>query len=128
MKVGYRRTSKLNQNYSFEHQLDVLEKTGCDRIFSEQVTGRKVRRPEFMAMLDYVREGDTVVCSTIDRLGRTFYEMVLTMMDLEKKGINIIAADQGLDTSTSMGKITAKMLLFFADVEVVFAQERTKKT
>ena len=58
MKIGYARTSTVEQNYSLEHQIERLEKEGCEKIFSEQVSSVE-QRPEFQKAIEFAREGDT---------------------------------------------------------------------
>src|SRR5215210_3885022 len=124
MRVGYARVSTSEQDY--QYQLDELEKSGCEQIFRDKASGRQMSRPDFDRMLTYLREGDTVVVWKIDRLGRNFTEMVATMADLFKKGINIVATTQGIDTSTPMGKAMAYIAGVFAEMEMEYIRERTK--
>src|SRR5215210_7382538 len=124
MRVGYARVSTSEQDY--QYQLDELEKSGCEQIFRDKASGRQMSRPDFDRMLTYLREGDTVVVWKIDRLGRNFTEMVATMADLFKRGINIVATTQGIDTSTPMGKAMAYIAGVFAEMEMEYIRERTK--
>src|SRR5215210_6089002 len=124
MRVGYARVSTSEQDY--QYQLDELEKSGCEQIFRDKATGRQMSRPDFDRMLTYLREGDTVVVWKIDRLGRNFTEMVATMADLFKKGINIVSTSQGIDTNQPMGKAMAYILGIVAEMEADFNRERTK--
>src|SRR5699024_12374883 len=68
-KIGYARVSTREQN--LDSQIDVLKGHGCERIFSEKVSGRKYKRTELDKCLDYMREGDILVLTKLDRLGRT---------------------------------------------------------
>ena len=124
MRVGYARVSTSEQDY--QYQLDELEKAGCEQVFKDKASGRQMSRPDFDRMLTYLREGDTVVVWKIDRLGRNFTEMVATMADLFKKGINIVSTSQGIDTNQPMGKAMAYILGIVAEMEADFNRERTK--
>ncbi len=126
MKYGYARASTLNQDYTY--QLTDLEQAGCDRVFKDTASGRKMSRPDFDLLLSHLREGDTVVVWKIDRLGRTFNEAIATMADLEKRGITIVSTTQGLDTSTPMGRMAARILLIIAEMELEFIRERTTRS
>ncbi len=124
MRVGYARVSTSEQDY--QYQLDELEKAGCEQVFKDKASGRQMSRPDFDRMLTYLREGDTVVVWKIDRLGRNFTEMVATMADLFKRGINIVSTSQGIDTNQPMGKAMAYILGIVAEMEADFNRERTK--
>ena len=126
MKYGYARVSTAEQDYSY--QLDELEKAGCETIFKDKASGKRMSRPDFDRMLTYLREGDSVVVWKIDRLGRNFTEMVSTMAELFKKGINVIATSQGIDTNQPMGKAMAYFLGIVAEMEAEFNRERTKQS
>ena len=93
MRYGYARASKLDQDYSY--QLTDLEHVGCDRIFKDKASGKKMSRPDFDLLLSHLREGDTIVVWKIDRLGRTFNEAIATMADLEKRGITSCQRPRG---------------------------------
>ncbi len=124
MRVGYARVSTSEQDY--QYQLDELEKAACEQVFKDKASGRQMSRPDFDRMLTYLREGDTVVVWKIDRLGRNFTEMVATMADLFKRGINIVSTSQGIDTNQPMGKAMAYILGIVAEMEADFNRERTK--
>ena len=124
MKYGYARVSTLEQDFSY--QLEALEQAGCERVFKDKASGKRMSRPEFDLMLTYLREGDTVVVWKIDRLGRNFTEMVATMAELFRKEINIVATTQGIDTSTPMGKAMAYIAGVFAEMEMEYIRERTR--
>jgi DNA invertase Pin-like site-specific DNA recombinase len=128
MKVGYVRVSKSEQDY--QYQIDDLLRAGCseDMIFKDKASGKSMSRGDFDRMLTYLREGDTVVVWKIDRLGRNYPEMVATMADLSKKGINVVATSQGIDTSTPMGKAMAYIAGVFAEMELEYNRERTRES
>lgn len=69
-KIGYARVSTKDQK--LDSQIDVLKEYGCDRIFSEKVSGRKVKRTELDNCLNYMREGDTLVITKLDRLRQDY--------------------------------------------------------
>ena len=77
MKFGYIRVSKDEQNYDL--QADALRREGCDRLFTEKLSGGSKHRPEYEKLLDQVRPGDEVVVWDIDRLGRTTWELILEL-------------------------------------------------
>jgi DNA invertase Pin-like site-specific DNA recombinase len=126
MKVGYARVSTADQDYSY--QLEALEQAGCEMIFKDKASGKRMSRPDFDRMLTYLREGDSVVVWKIDRLGRNFTEMVATMAELFKQGINIVSTSQAIDTNQPMGKAMAYFLSIVAEMEAEFNRERTKQS
>lgn len=73
-EIGYARVSTKEQN--LDSQIDVLKAYGCERIFSEKVSGRKYKRTELDNCLDYMRDGDTLVITKLDRLGRTTKQLI----------------------------------------------------
>jgi DNA invertase Pin-like site-specific DNA recombinase len=126
MKYGYVRASTADQDYSY--QVTALEQAGCDRIFKDKASGKKMSRPDFDLMLSYLREGDLVAVWKIDRLGRTFNEAIATMAELEKRGIHLVSTSQGIDTSTPIGRMGARILLIIAEMELEFIRERTTRS
>lgn len=83
-KVGYIRVSSVDQNP--ERQLDGIT---LDKVFTEKVSGATTDRPQLQAMLEYVREGDTIVVHSIDRLARSLADLLKLVEDLNKRGIHI---------------------------------------
>ena len=74
MKIGYARTSTIEQNYSLEDQIEKLERMGCEKIFNEQVSSVQ-ERPEFQTCIEFAREGDVVVITKLDRFARSITEL-----------------------------------------------------
>lgn len=120
--VGYARTSTVGQ--PLEVQRDKLKASGVDRIYEEQVSGVKQDRPELKAMLDYVREGDTVVVCKFDRIARSTKHLLEIVEGLEAKGVAFKALNIDLDTSTPTGKLMLTMLGAVATFEREMMLER----
>lgn len=124
-RIGYARVSTKDQ--SLDMQLDALKDAGCIKIFSEKISGTRSSRPQFDAMLDYLRDGeDTVVVYKIDRLGRSLKDLVNNMDAFLQRGINVVSIADGIDTSTTMGMTQFKLFAVLADVEHEFIVERTR--
>ena len=110
MKIGYARTSTGHQKYSLEDQNEKLIAAGCDRIFSEEVSIVSDGRTEFHAAIDFVREGDTIVVTTLSRFARSITDLWKYVDKLQDKGVAFVILDMNLDTSTASGKLMLSML------------------
>lgn len=122
-RIGYARVSTLDQN--LEAQLERLQAAGCDKIFSEQRSGTSGKKREMLEeCMDYLRAGDTLVITKIDRLARSARDLHNMVHDFEAKGIALQALDQSIDTSTPHGKAFLGMLAIFAEFETNIRKER----
>ncbi|MCA4076619.1 recombinase family protein [Pseudomonas putida] len=83
-RVGYIRVSSVDQNV--DRQLDGV---ALDKIFTEKLSGATTDRPQLQAMLEYVREGDTILVHSIDRLARSLADLLKLVEDLTKRGVHI---------------------------------------
>lgn len=124
-KIGYARVSTRDQN--LDSQIDMLKVVGCDRIFSEKVSGRKFKRTELDNCLDYLHDGDTLVINKLDRLGRTTKQLIELSQHLENNGIDLEIIDMKINTRDAMGKMFFMMMSGFAELEASLLSERTKK-
>ncbi len=122
MKIGYARVSSTGQ--SLELQVKALEGAGCEKIFSEKVSGAKNNRKEFSAMMEFAREGDQIVVTKLDRLSRSSVELQNTAKTLENKKIDLRVLKQDLDTSTPSGKLLFNMIGIVAEFEREMINER----
>jgi DNA invertase Pin-like site-specific DNA recombinase len=124
MIFGYIRVSKEEQNYDL--QIDALKKAGCQQIFKEKISGASKFRPEYEKLLSHLREGDVVVIWRIDRLGRTTLELIKLMVEFREKGIEFKSLTEGIDTTTSMGRIWFMLNAVFAENEREITRERSR--
>ena len=120
--IGYARVSTTDQNY--ELQIEALKQAGCKKIFSEKISGTTIDRPELELCLGYLREGDTLLVTRIDRLARSLRDLQNLVYDLRKKGIELKAIEQPIDTSSAAGKAFLDMLGVFAEFETNLRKER----
>jgi len=122
-KYGYARVSTTDQDLTI--QREALEKAGCTIIRAEKVTGTKLEgRGELRTLLDFMRQGDILVVTRVDRLARSIADLALVVRELEAKGIGLQATEQPIDTSTPAGRAFLQMLGIFAEFETAIRKER----
>ena len=123
MKVGYARVSSVDQN--LDVQLETLKSFGCEKIYKEKVSGTSTQgRDELKECLDFVRDGDELVITRIDRLARSVLDLQLIVKELRDKGVNLSATEQSINTNTVEGKCFLDMLGVFAEFETNLRKER----
>jgi len=120
--VGYARVSTIGQ--SLDVQLSKLEKFGCDQIFKDKHTGTTADRPALKECRTYVRKGDSLVITKLDRLARSTYHLTQIAEELKEKEVDLIVLDQNIDTSTPTGKLLFNMLASIAEFETEIRKER----
>lgn len=125
--VGYARTSTLDQIAGLDAQLRDLTQAGCSKVFQEQVSSVDTKRPELERVLEYVREGDTLVVTKLDRLARSMANLMDIMGKLNKKGVSLKVLALNLDTSTPTGKLMLNMLGSIAEFERDLMLERQRE-
>lgn len=122
-RVGYARVSSFGQK--LDVQLDKLKHEGCDKVFSEKLSGKKAdNRPELMRCLDYVREGDVLFVTKLDRLARSVIDLHRISQQLEANGVGLKVIDQPIDTTTPTGRLTFSLLGAVAEFENDLRKER----
>jgi DNA invertase Pin-like site-specific DNA recombinase len=126
MKVGYARTSTLDQEAGFEAQIKLLTAVGCEKIFQEQ-TSAIGSRPELAAALDFVRKGDTLVVTKLDRLARSTRHLGEIVEAVRDEGVNLQVLDLGIDTGTATGELVFNLLGAVAQFERQMMLERQRE-
>jgi DNA invertase Pin-like site-specific DNA recombinase len=125
MRVGYGRVSTRDQHP--EAQRDALEAAGCERVFLDKTSGKLSRRPELdKALLAASRRGDQLVVTKLDRLGRSLEHLIEIAKGLEANGVDLVVLDQGIDTSTAVGRMFFHILGSIAEFEHALMSERTR--
>lgn len=117
MKVGYARRSTREQPTTLTTQREALQADGCERIFEDTISGAKSRRPGLDAALDYLRPGDRLVVTRLDRLGRTRVDTLNTMDALRARDIIVECHHPRLDTSDPAGRLVMAVLADLAEWE-----------
>ena len=123
MLIGYSRVSKHEQNLNL--QLDELKKAGCDKIFTDKVSGMKTARPGLDEALSFLRPGDSLVVWRLDRLGRSLKHLIETITDLSNRNIGFLSVTEHIDTTTSGGKLIFHIFGALAEFERNLIKERT---
>jgi DNA invertase Pin-like site-specific DNA recombinase len=120
---GYARVSTSNQDLSI--QVEVLKSAGAEIIRSEKVSGSSVSgREELKTLIQFLRNGDTLLITRIDRLARSVADLQDIVRELKEKGVSLKATEQPIDTSTAAGKAFLDMLSVFAEFETNLRRER----
>jgi len=124
MIVGYARVSTTDQDLGV--QLDELGAHGCERVFRDKATGTNTSRPGLTEMLSFVREGDMVVVTRLDRFARSLPDLFAMLDKLARGGVAFHCLRQAIDTSTSTGKLTLAILGAVAEFENDLRRERQR--
>ena len=127
MLVGYARTSTTDQKAGLEAQLRDLEQAGCTKTFQEEISSVSTKRPQLDAALDYVREGDMLVVTKLDRLARSVANLVAITAGLKAKGVGLRILALQLDTETPTGKLMINLLGSIAEFERELMLERQRE-
>lgn len=124
MLVGYARVSSTGQ--SLDVQLAALSDAGCEKIFSEKKSGTAAaNREQLLECLDFVRSGDTLVVTRLDRLARSVGDLFKIIDGLSEKGVVFRCLQQaGVDTDTSSGRLMLAVLGAVAAFEADIRRER----
>jgi DNA invertase Pin-like site-specific DNA recombinase len=118
--VGYARVSSVGQ--SLDVQLDKI--SHCDKIFTEKKSGVAGKREGLLACLEYVREGDTLVVTRLDRLARSTLHLCQIADELQRKQVNLCVLDQQINTNDATGRLLFNMLGAIAQFETEIRAER----
>ena len=107
-KIGYARVSTRSQND--DSQIDELTGYGCDKIFTDKVSGKLAARPELDKALAYLREGDVLVITRLSRAMRSLKHLLALADDLRERGIDLVVLRQHIDTTTPTGRLVFHVL------------------
>jgi DNA invertase Pin-like site-specific DNA recombinase len=124
MRIGYGRVSTRDQHPEAQH--DALTTAGCDPIYIDKASGKLASRPELdKALLSANRAGDQLVVTKLDRLGRSLEHLIELAKELDRRGVDLVVLDQGIDTSTAVGRMFFQILGAIAEFEHALMSERT---
>jgi DNA invertase Pin-like site-specific DNA recombinase len=127
MKLGYARVSTVGQ--SLETQLDRLTAAGCEKVYQEKKSGKsREGREELKRLLeDVIREGDSLVCTKLDRLARSVADLCQITKQIEARGAGLVVLDDNIDTSTAHGRLFFHLLASIGEFERSLILARTEE-
>lgn len=122
MKIGYARISTREQK--LDMQVDALTKAGCEKLYTETVSGGK-ERPILNKLIEDLRPKDTLVIWKLDRLGRSLKHLVELVNEFEKRDIGLLSLNDPVDTTTAQGRLNFNIFASLAEFEKDLIKERT---
>ena len=125
--VGYARTSTTDQKAGLEAQVRDLKAAGCEEIYTEELSSIAAKRPQLGAALRYVRKGDALIVTRLDRLARSVADLVVITKALKEKGVSLRILSMNLDTASSAGKVMVNLLGSIAEFERELMLERQRE-
>ena len=115
MKIGYYRCSTTEQNP--DRQIKILNDLGCEKIFSDMLSGKDRNRPGLVEMMNYVRENDVVTTESISRIARSTKDLLNIIEELNSKGVSFISKKESIDTTTPQGKFMLTVFAAMSELE-----------
>ena len=125
MKIGYARVSTGLQNLNLQE--DQLNQYGCEKIFSDHISGSKSKRPGLDKAIEFARAGDTIVVWRLDRLGRNMEDLITLVNELNNRGVRFHSLEENItmDKSSSTGQLLFHLFAAFAEFERNLILERS---
>lgn len=125
MKIGYARVSTGLQNLDLQE--DRLNQYGCEKIFSDHMSGSKSKRPGLDKAIEFARSGDTIVVWRLDRLGRNMEDLITLVNELNNRGVSFHSLEENItmDKSSSTGQLLFHLFAAFAEFERNLILERS---
>ncbi|HDJ3665888.1 MULTISPECIES: recombinase family protein [Staphylococcaceae] len=125
MKIGYARVSTGLQNLNLQE--DRLNQYGCEKIFSDHISGTKSKRPGLDRAIEFARSGDTIVVWRLDRLGRNMADLITLVNELNNRGVSFHSLEENItmDKSSSTGQLLFHLFAAFAEFERNLILERS---
>ncbi|KXG84771.1 recombinase family protein [Agrobacterium bohemicum] len=123
MKIGYARVSSTGQNETA--QVDILTRHGVEEVFIDKASGTtREGRTKLAEAIRFARKGDAIVVTRLDRLARSVPDLHAISQELQAKGVDLIATEQNIDTTTPTGRLMFNMLGAIAEFETDLRKER----
>ena len=115
MKIGYCRCSTVDQNMA--RQEKILKELGCEKIYTDMVSGKNRDRPGLQEMMNYIREGDILYVESISRLARSTHDLLDIIDELQKKKVSFVSEKERIDTDTPQGQFMLTVFAAMAELE-----------
>lgn len=125
MIVGYVRVSTEEQNTA--RQDTIMTEYKAENIYREKISGKNTNRPELKKMMNFVRDGDTVVVESYSRLARSTKDLLNIVEELQSKGVNFISSKENIDTTTPSGKLMFTIFAGIAEFERTCMLQRQRE-
>lgn len=125
MKIGYVRCSSTTQNP--ERQEVLMEQLGVDKVYIDMCSGKNMQRPQLQAMLDFMREGDTIIVESFSRLARSTKDLLEITDIMTAKGVEFISQKETIDTKTPAGRMLLTILASISQFERECIRERQQE-
>ncbi|MGL6028162.1 MAG: recombinase family protein, partial [Legionella sp.] len=123
MLIGYARISTTTQNLDL--QIDALKKAGCEKLYQDQISGSAVNRPALDELIQDIRKDDVLVIWKLDRLGRSFKDLITLVNNLMERGVGLKSLNDPIDTTTAQGRLIFNIFGSLAEFERELIKERT---
>ena len=125
MKIGYIRVSTQEQNTIRQEVL--MESLGVDEVYIDRMSGKNTDRPELKKMLEFVRQGDTVIVESISRFARNTKDLLDLVEQLTEKGVEFVSQKEAIDTATPAGRFMLTVFAAVAELERSYLLDRQKE-
>lgn len=122
-RIGYIRVSTEEQNTARQE----IQMNGLDKVFLEKISGKSTQRPELKKMMEYIREGDTVVVESISRFARNTKDLLSLVEELNQKGVAFVSLKESIDTATPQGQFMLTVFGAMAQLERDCILQRQKE-
>ncbi len=125
MKIGYIRISAVDQNPARQEVL--MQELGVDNVFIDRVSGKNTNRPELQRMMNFVRQGDTVIVESISRFARNTKDLLELIERLSEKNVEFVSKKESIDTTTPTGKFMLTIFGAVAELEREYILQRQRE-
>jgi len=125
MRIGYVRVSTNEQKT--ERQETRLKSLDVEKMFTDKASGKNTDRPELKKMMNYIREGDTVIVESISRFARSTRDLLELMSSLDEKDVKFISEKEAIDTATPTGRFMLTVFAAVAELEMEYLRDRQRE-
>lgn len=122
--IGYARVSSSSQN--LDAQIDSLKHVGCEKVFTDKVSGTARERTGWTELMNYIRNGDMLVISELSRMSRSLSHLLEIVDDLKKRQVDLKSLRENIDTSTATGRAFLSIMGAVSQMELEIKAERAE--